>query len=43
MRDLNIYQTATRELNLSTRVKRPKKGKGSFSKKIKHKRNLYKY
>ena len=41
MRDLNIYYTSTGQINLSTRVKRAKKGKGSFSKKVKHKSMLY--
>ncbi len=36
MRDLNIYLTATGQINLSTRVKAPKKGKGSFKRKKKH-------
>lgn len=40
MRDLNIYYTSTRQLNLSTRVKKPKKGKGSFCRKLKHRRKL---
>lgn len=40
MRDINIYHTATGQLNLSTRVKKPKKGKGSFTRKRKHKSKL---
>lgn len=42
MRDYNIFFTATRQLNLSTRVKRPKKGKGSFTRKEKHKNKIHK-
>ncbi len=40
MRDLNIYYTSTGQISLSTRVVKPKKGKGSFNKKIKHKNHL---
>jgi stalled ribosome alternative rescue factor ArfA len=37
MRDLNIYHTTTGQLNLSPRIKKAKRGKGSFSRKAKHK------
>lgn len=40
MRDLNIYLAATKQINLSTRVKRAKKGKGSFKREVKHKNKI---
>lgn len=36
-RDINILKVAQGELNLTPRIVKAKKGKGSFSKKIKHK------
>ena len=38
-RDLNILKSAKQEINLSTRTIKPKRGKGSFTRKEKFKNN----